>query len=95
MTRICREKLGLTSEGVVKKTINKEGKRQVSEPQWMKLLAGWSLKKLKSYMQSDQVRWKTLEGNWIVPQRVRNYCGQLSHGLQGGFPEYSGQVHSN
>lgn len=37
----------MTSEGVVKKTINKEGKRQVSEPQWMKLLAGWSLEKAK------------------------------------------------
>ena len=43
MTRVCRAKLGLTSEGVVKKTINKEGKRQVLEPQWLKLLANWSL----------------------------------------------------
>ena len=33
MTQVCRKKLGLTSEGVVIKTINKAGKRNVSEPQ--------------------------------------------------------------
>ena len=87
MTQVCRAKLGLTSEGVVKKTINKEGKRQVSEPQRMIVLN--CLKLLDGVRAtSSQIRsgGKRLKETGLYPKEFASTVVSFHTGHKVGFP---------